>query len=573
MITVRNAMMQGTKKNKIPTYIVIGDSNADGRATPSLITLPYLYSLISNGQPNVKIFDSFTFTGYSALSVLNSMDHQYGNFGFEQTMMYELQKYHNSEVRIIKLGISGDTALDWYSGTSKTSFETIMTNALSTAATEGVTLDFKGVAISLGTNDATSGGTYLTNYTARMNAIISWVKILTANNDLKTVLYQCPLRSTTLSNDTDIRAQQQAIANADSNIEIYDADKLNIGQTHLTSNGYMGIGLEFADKLVTLQGGTSFIANYYFRYNVKRSGTVTSTFGASGWKVETDWGDGTVNSLTTHTYSDNNVYTITQKNTLYAITTGLTFDYVYGQFDASKIDDTTVFVNRTFTLQNSLECTSFIQPGSIYKLRTLTLLNVGIIGVLNLSNFGFYYSEFGFTLDNCDGVTNVVFGTAISGKAVLANIRNNATLQSIDLSWISPTTGVLTVTMNPALTELIMFATPLTMTAATMFIQNNNVLQFLDLSKLKTGSTAVTLRIDNNTWSTAEVDQIINVLYDARNIYTAACTINIGGTNENPSGVYDATTDWSGGLPISPEAKRYDMNNDVTGTYLLNVTI
>jgi hypothetical protein len=85
--------------------------------------------------------------------------------------------------------------------------------------------------------------------------------------------------------------------------------------------------------------------------------------------------------------------------------------------------------------------------------------------------------------------------------------------------------------------------------------------------------------VDYNGCGMSQVNQDANInaiytnraAFDPAGFPTVTC---IGTTNPNatPSGTYDGTTDWSGGLPTSPMAKIYDLENNVTGTYNFNFT-
>lgn len=579
---VRNWLIQKQVKI-IPTYLFIGDSNCEGLATIAGSTSPYLYNLISgSGNSSKKIFDFKSTNTFINMNIDNSMALTSGNYGLEQSLMIELKKFHNSEVRIIKYGKTGSLAgpltgtnSGWapVGGDCYTTYNTIFNNALAAAEDEGVILDFKGAIISLGTNDSYIGQFYptlITNYSANMANIISWLKTITNNINLKIILYECPLRNL-YTNDATIRTAQQAIADNDSNIDIFDASTLNWGTTHLESLGYIGAGLEFSDRLIQLNGGSSIIDNYYFKYQAKRQGQVDLTYTlSSSIKFNVNWGDGNEVSYTgaiNHTYADNIAHTITLKTTLFPMYTAYSVNYVYGEFNSSKLDNSTVASGRSISITSSLECTSFVQPASPVEIKSINFSNTGIIGNIDLSNIQWLVNEVYITCQNNTEITGFTFYAHATTKYSSITITSNAKINSLDFSWLSPTSGsIFRVSSMPLLSTLTMFNNALVATSGTYYINSNNILDPFDATKLITNGT-VTIRYDSNNWDQSEVDAIVNAIYEARSSYLGAVTFNTKGTNASPSGVFDDITDWSGGVPISPKAKIYDLLNDITGTY------
>lgn len=85
------------------------------------------------------------------------------------------------------------------------------------------------------------------------------------------------------------------------------------------------------------------------------------------------------------------------------------------------------------------------------------------------------------------------------------------------------------------------------------FLPNTNKTKALDFNNNNMTNTNVNLFIDKiYAWANANANNSVNM--------------NIGGNNAAPSGTYDGTTDWSGGVPTSPKAKLWHLVNSRSWT-------
>lgn len=82
------------------------------------------------------------------------------------------------------------------------------------------------------------------------------------------------------------------------------------------------------------------------------------------------------------------------------------------------------------------------------------------------------------------------------------------------------------------------------------------------VDKLPNTNTLKTIILSNNNATNANINGLIDKIYTWANTNSNNnVNLNIGGNNAAPSGTYDGTTDWSGGVPTSPKAKLWHLVN------------
>lgn len=75
----------------------------------------------------------------------------------------------------------------------------------------------------------------------------------------------------------------------------------------------------------------------------------------------------------------------------------------------------------------------------------------------------------------------------------------------------------------------------------------------------------------NGNATLTNIDILVNKIYAWANANANnGVTLQIGGNNASPTGTYDGTTDWSGGLPTSPKAKLWHLVN--TRSWIITYT-
>lgn len=75
-------------------------------------------------------------------------------------------------------------------------------------------------------------------------------------------------------------------------------------------------------------------------------------------------------------------------------------------------------------------------------------------------------------------------------------------------------------------------------------------------------TTLKQLQFENNNMTNANINLFIDKIYTWANTNNNNnVNISLGGNNAAPSGTYDGSTDWSGGVPTSPKAKLWHLVN------------
>jgi hypothetical protein len=187
------------------------------------------------------------------------------------------------------------------------------------------------------------------------------------------------------------------------------------------------------------------------------------------------------------------------------------------------------------------------------NVKNVNVRGCGIMGGINISNAGLEKIYF----DNPQKVD------------VIYLPQNNLT--SIDLSGINISTQI-DVRENPLLSKILL---PNDFGSTAFNIRGTSV----GVIGLDHYGSAGSVSYQDCGMNQSDADQNINDLYSNKSAYEGH-TPNLyivgsgtyGTPNTQPSGTYDGTTDWSGGLPTSPMAKIYDLENNVTGTYNFNFT-
>jgi hypothetical protein len=214
-------------------------------------------------------------------------------------------------------------------------------------------------------------------------------------------------------------------------------------------------------------------------------------------------------------------------------------------------------------------------------------------------------------ITGCENCSRIEL-TNIPAAVISLSLETNAALKYLDISGAEGFSGSLTLTNDLLLEEIIMPASGGTLSSFSAFgcaalteldlsmfgfsgadfnLQQATLLATLSLPSPMSCTnflvnlsaldmdfnfgTAITdcatINYADCGMSQANQDENINNIYTSRAAFAGA-TCTVAGTNATPSGTYDGTTDWSGGLPTSPMAKIYDLVNNITGTYNFTFT-
>lgn len=134
--------------------------------------------------------------------------------------------------------------------------------------------------------------------------------------------------------------------------------------------------------------------------------------------------------------------------------------------------------------------------------------------------------------------------TGLTGIISLANFPRKITYLNLRNTQVA-TTGSLA-DLPPTLLQIYLHATQSVITGGDMPIAATGIRD---------------IRVDGNGWSQAQVDSIIDRIYQDRMLFTYAAPImNIGGTNATPSGVYQDATP-----PTTGKEMIYKLVNDPDG--------
>jgi hypothetical protein len=596
-----NQYIFGGELTSVPTFILIGDSNIDGRgyiASPSLTKYfsEYATDIIHADKTTVKIFDN---RGGSDLWVtLNTMTCQIngsitvpGNFGYEQTLMWELAQYYGAqEIRILKRGVSSGMAgvySTWPSytpgQTEALAFEEDLENAIAAAEAEGVYLDFKAVITGLGTNDAAATEAVANAYEAAMTAIIEHLRDDIFGFDIPFILTGPTKQSGVVLYPDIIIAAQEDIAAALT--DVYICPVYGYSTTSHTKNaGIFGVGLAIADSvLVNVLGQSTISEKYIFSFETNRSGAYSIQFAVNEdfYDYYVDWGDGNQDLVTAdytvmnHTYSDSSTKTIKimvnvpwNIFSLY-ISTAAGNSNIVGELDLSRLTGLDGFVTSG---ANTL-MTSLVDPIDNYAYLSAIppnlFVNCGLTAI-DLTRY-FIASGTGINITTNTSLLSIVdkpVGTKNWPAGV--NITGNTNLISIDFGDINgQVTGIHYIYNNAKLEEFITRQNNLGNILAYGIFSQNTILTEID--NYQDAIYAAYIEMYNCDLNRTNLDNIINEMWDrcqdTAAYRNAANKRLLASGNNGLTGTYDGSTDWSAGLPTSPAAKAYDLVNDVTGTY------
>lgn len=82
------------------------------------------------------------------------------------------------------------------------------------------------------------------------------------------------------------------------------------------------------------------------------------------------------------------------------------------------------------------------------------------------------------------------------------------------------------------------------------------------IDKFPASNKLKTVNLSANNMTLTQIDILVNKVYAWANTNSNnSVTLSIGGNNASPTGTYDGTTDWSGGVPTSPKAKLWHLVN------------
>lgn len=245
-----------------------------------------------------------------------------------------------------------------------------------------------------------------------------------------------------------------------------------------------------------------------------------STLNISSGSIDVDWGDDSSNVYTGNNSSVSHVYAAS------------------GEYNIVITGDIESITSAEIITQSSLQ-------GVNYK---------GLTGLTGVSIY------------NCDNLATVKLPSACSVGNFIINFCEALT-SAINISgWTI--TGRIDVSENHLVSEI----NPPTTTLSSRYYTFATSISDMHFDKV----SAPILHYRDCGLTVSEQDQCINEIYANRSSYSAMTpTIYYIGNltpNATPSGTYDGTTDWLGGEPTSPQAKRYDLENNVTGTYNFTFT-
>lgn len=198
--------------------------------------------------------------------------------------------------------------------------------------------------------------------------------------------------------------------------------------------------------------------------------------------------------------------------------TGLT-----GTLDMSPISN----LAGSIQLNDNSALTDVTFPSSASLITEIDVRNSDITGTFDLTNLTNLSGE--LSLNQNDNMTGITL-PSIPNIVTITNISANDLTGTIDISNITKMKTSLFATGNSNMTGLTLPATNEVM--ATMNMQNND-LGYVDLSVLTATNDNISIRLDNNNMTAAEVNCILE---DLDNTGWIDGTINIAGSNSAPDG-------------------------------------
>jgi hypothetical protein len=261
----------------IPTWIVAGQSNADGYAlgygTLAYGTLNPDQDLADIGrsdlvpeQADVRIFKGGYDSGagsWQTLAPTFGITWNGARFGPELAFGHDLQAQYGGEIRLIKYARGATSlAVDWNpddAGTNR--YDYFITTVLNAITASGDTLDIRGVAWMQGENDATSA-TQADAYEANLTQFISSVR---ADLGLPTLQFYVGSIADTgaWTYRQTIWDAQNAVAAADPDVWIVNGKDLPLflndgdgdANIHYTTQGQVTLGERFAGAAIAANPG------------------------------------------------------------------------------------------------------------------------------------------------------------------------------------------------------------------------------------------------------------------------------------------------------------------------------
>ena len=570
----------------IPTFILIGDSNADGRGNLGTTSgtkymSEWATDIINADKTTVKIFD---YESTDEFITLNKTNAQVNNasytHGFEQMIGYGLAKHYGAqEVRIIKYGYGSTTAggtggLSWQPGENQMDvFEGIYADALAAAVAENVTLDLIACITWLGANDG-ENLTLANNFEANMTTVIEHLRDNVFEEQIPFILTDCPEGVTY---KTTVRTAQTSLCG-----NVADCTDFNFhrfGSTvHPVEAGIFAGGLEIARTIIVdLLSGTDYKDDYIWSFQTARNGSYSIAMSINETIIGDyiDWGDGNSTLIDqrlgtyTHNYADASTKTVKiglivpWNIFLLNLNASATSD-IAGTFNMEDLTGLDTFT----TSNNNTGMTGITYPRDNYTylvdMAPNLFVNCGLTSI-DLTRF------------NCDGIsinsntslTSIVDNSTSKTVSSAGNqFSSNTELTSLDIGcWVF--TGPMYMRVNAKLTTFVHPSSTPTAMTSWRWCDENTILQ--SYTNYAQSIYATNFEFDNANLTTTQVDNLINEMWDRcqdTSFYSTSANKNVKLTGNNGyTGTFDAVTDWSGGQPTSPGAKAYDLLNDVTGTY------
>jgi len=457
IINNSGTIINGVQNRIVPTFIIIGDSNADGRAGLVNRGNKYFPEIIANNINNdkygVKIFDQKLTNRFIALNKKNAQvnnNSTFTNFGFEQTIGLGLSKhYTNEEIRIIKYGFGSTTAggtgiFSWQPGeTHMLAFETVYNNAILAAESENIILDLICCISFLGTNDAVNL-TLSNNYEANMTNVIEHLRD-------NVFLEQIPFIITSCTDDTTykttVRAAQQSLCTNVPNCTYFNLHRFGNGSVHPANAGVYTGGLEIARTIITsILSGVDYLEDYIFSFQTNASGSysIAMIINESIYNdFYIDWGDGNTSEINarsgtySRTYADTSVKTIKIKLmcpwNIFSLTINSGGSKIYGTLNMKLLTGLDTFV----TSANNTDFNSIVYPDANYNYLVFTapsLFNNCKLTSIDLTRFGITINT---VISNNTELVSIYdnFGIKTVGY-LISDTYNNPKLESIDLeNW------------------------------------------------------------------------------------------------------------------------------------------
>src|SRR4030043_120312 len=586
LLMANKALIKQSVLTVIPTFIIIGDPNADGRGnlpgpSGSKYFSEWAVDRTNEDKTTVKIFDSKSTNTFLTLNKTNAnVNNASYTHGFEQTIGIGLAKHYGSqEIRFIKYGKGSTTAggtgtFSWQPGqTIMNEFEVVYANAISAASSEGVQLQLIACISFLGTNDA-ANLTLANNYEANMTTVIAHLRDNIFTSPIPFIITSCTDGVTYM--DIVRTAQQSLCGNVD-DCYYFNLRRFGISLVHPLLAGIFTGGLEIARTIITtLLSGSDYMDDYIFSFQTNRSGAYSIGLNINETictEFYIDWGDGSAETeintrlgTYNHTYADGTTKTVKIKMmcpwNFFSLSLNASGNSkIVGTFDISQLTGLD-----TFEISDASGITELIEP--IQNYATLTALPNGILYLSTWTSFDlrrYLYNGVGVISNaNLVSVVDTSTGKTCAGSV---DMHLNPNLESVDLATIVDVTGYFYCYNNIKLTTL---KHPMGTSMYSYFwAAGNTILTEIQNYQYSIYNTNYDVR--NCDLSRTNVDNIINEMWARcqdvtayRN--TANKTAYFGGNN-GVTGTFDGTTDWSGGLPTSPAAKAYDLLNDVTGTH------